>query len=66
MRVAVVPITGTTGRIRREPLPPSSSDVVIEYGVGKTIGHSAFEIASRMRWPLGNTHEVRCIVMSSE
>ena len=30
------------------------------------IGHSAFEIARRMRWPLGKTHEVRCIVISRE
>jgi hypothetical protein len=60
---AAAPCTGTTGNVRREPLLPSSSDVVIAYGVGTTIGHKAFEIASRMRWPVGKTHEVRCIVM---
>src|ERR1700676_5345299 len=60
---AAVPCVGTTGSVRLEPLLPSSSDVVIEYGVGSTIDHKAFEIAIRMRWPAGKTHDVRCIVI---
>ena len=60
-----MPWTGTTGSTNREPLfPPSSSDVVMAYGVGSIIGHSAFEIATRIRWPIGKTQEVRCISMS--
>src|SRR5579864_601404 len=63
---AGVPCTGTIGRTTRDPrAPPSSSEVVIEYGVGSIIGHKAFEIATRTRCPLGKTHEVRCISMSS-
>src|SRR5205814_6823363 len=60
--VAILPRTGTTGSARREPsFPPSCREVVILYGVGSTMGQSAFEIANRMRWPLGNVQAVRCI-----
>ena len=32
----------------------------MEYGVGQIIGHSAFEIATRMRWPIGKRQLVTC------
>ncbi len=33
--------------------------------MGQSIGHWAFDTASRMRWPFGNTQEVKCISISS-
>ena len=29
-------------------------------GVGQSIGHCALLTATRMRWPFGNTHDVKC------
>src|SRR6059036_391416 len=58
--------SGAIGRTSRVGAgPPRASVVVIGYGVGQIIGHMAFETASRMRCPLGKTHEVKCISMSS-
>src|ERR1700730_9396668 len=56
---------GITGSTRRDPAePPNARRVVIACGVGQIIGHRAFEIATRMRCPLGNTHDVKCISTS--
>ena len=51
--------SGTSGSSKREVFgPPSHTEVVIGYGVGQIIGHNAFEIARRMRWPAGKTQLV--------
>ena len=57
---------GTTGSTSRAPwAPPIASVVVMGCGVGQNMGHCALVSANRMRCPLGNTHEVKCISMSS-
>ena len=57
---------GTIGMSSREPpTPPSLSEVVMRWDVGQSIGHCALFTAKRIRWPGANTHDVKCISISS-
>src|SRR6185437_15363422 len=53
-------LAGTTGSASRVPVGPSRTVAVAGCGVGQIIGHIALDIASRIRCPRGNTHEVTC------